>query len=292
MLNNLQHRDLLVESTDIGKLTTIKLSNQGLLVTCKSLEGLRFFLNYASINQKKFRILGWGANQVILNTDDIIFLKLELPLDKSIFKEARETYSIPASAPLNLMTATAIKLGLKGWEVFTGIPASFGGAICMNAGTSLGEIGELVEEVEIMQADGRLRVESIKPNSFSYRKNHFLKNGEVIVGATIGHRGIDKSVGAKIKDYLSYRKDTQPLGTRNCGSVFKNLDDLKAGKTIDLLGLKGVGGKQVAVSLKHGNFIENKSEGLPNHFFELITFLQEELERLTGRKFELEVKIY
>ena len=66
----------------------------------------------------------------------------------------RDSYWLPSSMPINVMTGKAIKLGLKGWEYFTGIPATLGGAIWMNAGTSLGEIGDLIKRVKILRRNG------------------------------------------------------------------------------------------------------------------------------------------
>ena len=50
------------------------------------------------------------------------------------------------------------KLGLGGFGCLCGVPGTLGGAIRMNAGTSLGEIGERVIEVEWLDTQGELRV--------------------------------------------------------------------------------------------------------------------------------------
>jgi UDP-N-acetylmuramate dehydrogenase len=56
---------------------------------------------------------------------------------------------------------------------------------------------------------------------------------------------------------LKRRAERQPLGTKNCGSVFKNPPNDHAARLIEAVGFKGfrVGGAQV--SPKHANFIEN-----------------------------------
>ena len=52
-----------------------------------------------------------------------------------------------------------------------------------------------------------------------------------------------------------YKRNSQPLNTKNCGCIFKNPRGLSAGALIDQAGLKGmrVGGAEV--STKHANFI-------------------------------------
>ena len=107
------------------------------------------------------------------------------------------------------------------------------------------------------------------------------------------HLGIDENIKTKIKDYLEYRKTTQPLTTKNCGSVFKNFDQkYKAGQTIDTIGLKNFGYENLKVSSKHANFVENYGEATAEQFKTLVDCLKIDMERYSGRKFVLEVKVY
>lgn len=288
-----ENQDLVwFEQVNLEKYTTIKLGNIGDLVEVKSIDALKELLTKIKEQKFNFRIVGWGANQVLHTTDKTLFIKLDFHFDKSYLQKLQDRYVLPASVGLNQLTATAIKHGLKGWEVFTGIPASLGGAICMNAGTSLGEIGSLIEEVQVLKTNGDIYTHKVGRESFSYRHNKFLKTDEIIIGATIKHLGIDKSIGQTIKEYLQYRKNTQPLGSKNCGSVFKNNPNFRAGQTIDSLGLKGFGNGEISVSMKHANFIENHAGAKSEDFLELVDCLKEEIERCSGQKFELEVKIY
>lgn len=132
----------------------------------------------------------------------------------------------------------------------------------------------------------------IHDKSFSYRHNHFVKPGEVIVEATLTHFGVDETIPQKIKDYLEYRKRTQPLATKNCGCVFKNpAKELQAGRLIDLLGLKGFAVGPLRISPKHANFMENTGGANWDHFSSLLEVIQVEMDHFYGIEFELEVKI-
>ena len=53
------------------------------------------------------------------------------------------------------------------------------------------------------------------------------------------------------------RWQTQPINYPNCGSIFRNIDNLQVWKLIDELNLRGkqIGGAQI--SEKHSNFIVN-----------------------------------
>ncbi|MBT4790712.1 MAG: hypothetical protein HON90_04010, partial [Halobacteriovoraceae bacterium] len=143
-----------------------------------------------------------------------------------------------------------------------------------------------------LKKEGEIFYYKCNDTSFNYRSNNFLKRGDIILSAEVVHEGIDHEVKNKIKQYLDYRKETQPLTTKNCGSVFKNLPNFRAGEIIDGIGLKGFGLENIHVSFMHANFIENNGTGTSDEFVELIHELSEEIERISGLKFEFEVKVY
>lgn len=277
---------------DLTSFTTFRLSSIGDLIEVKTIEALQKLLPLLTSHHRDYLVVGWGANQILPAVCDKIILHLDFDFNLEYFSELRSEYVLPASVGLNYLTAHAIKFGLKGWEVFTGIPASLGGAIYMNAGTNLGEIGSLVKTVDIVDRSGKLRTEKMGAQSFSYRHNHFLKDGDVIVGAVLFHRGTDESISTKIKDYLEYRKKTQPLSSKNCGCVFKNPHkELQAGRLIDALSLKGLSSGNLKVSEKHANFMENKGEANWDQFSALVDAIKIQMDHFYGLEFELEVKI-
>jgi UDP-N-acetylmuramate dehydrogenase len=281
-----------ISDQDLTSYTTMRLASRGNLLTIKSVPALQKILPLLHRYKKSYLVVGWGANQILPPVCDDIVIYLDFPFDLTYLDTLRDQYILPASVGLNYLTAHAVKFGLKGWEVFTGIPASLGGAIYMNAGTNLGEIGSLIKSVQLVGKDGFFREEILNPQSFSYRHNHFVREGEVIVGATLSHKGTDSAISQKIKDYLDYRKKTQPLTTKNCGCVFKNPHkELQAGRLIDLIGLKGllIGG--LRVSSKHANFIENNGSSNWDQFQSLVNIIKSNMDDFYGIEFELEVKI-
>jgi UDP-N-acetylmuramate dehydrogenase len=277
---------------DFTSLTTFRLKSRGDYALVKSIEALKQLLEYLNSNKRSYRVLGWGANQIFPPHVNELVIKIDFTLSDDVLKTVKDEYDLPASLGLNHLTAHASRFGLKGWEVMTGIPASLGGAIYMNAGTSLGEIGSLVKSVSLMNHLGEIRVHEVNKNSFSYRKNHFVIPGEIIIGARLIHHGQDPSISEVIKKYLDLRKKSQPLTTKNCGCVFKNISpQLPAGLLIDLMGLKGLRIGQLRISPKHANFIENLGEANSEDFFQLVKQVQTHLNLHFGFKFELEVKI-
>lgn len=277
---------------DLTSYTTMRLASRGDLIEVSSVSALQKLLPLLKVYNRKYLLVGWGANQILPPSCEDLVIHLKLPFDYKYLDTQKEEYQLPASIGLNHLTGHAVKFGLTGWEVFTGIPASLGGAIFMNAGTNLGEIGKLVKKVSLVTPDGLLREEIISNTSFSYRHNHFVQPGEVIVGATLVHHGVDEAISQKIKDYLEYRKKTQPLATKNCGCVFKNPNkESQAGRLIDLMGLKGLSLGGLRISPKHANFIENSGNSNWKEFEALIGIIRSNMDTFYGIEFELEVKI-
>ncbi len=292
-LKKINHKDIALNlEADLSFQSTMRLKAVGVLITCHSISACSYLIHFFQENKIQYRILGWGANQIIHNDASWVYVKIEFPLKKEYLEVYRNSYTLPANTPLSLLSVIAKKHGLRGWEIFTGIPATLGGAIAMNAGTRLGEFGQLVEEVKILTKEGTLKDIIIDKNSFKYRGNCFLRDGDFIISAKITHFGQDPSVEKEITDYLKLRNKTQPISQKTCGCVFKNFSpSFSAGQAIDSLALRGFLHKDLEISPKHCNFFENRGNATTQSFLELSGFTAEMLERFCGIKFELEVKV-
>lgn len=276
---------------DLTSFSTFRLKSTGDIALVTTEDALAQVLRALRAAGRPWRVVGWGANQVFLPTETDLLIYLDFPQSTDALATFQSEYALSASTGLNHLTAAAAKHGLKGWEALTGIPASLGGAIYMNAGTALGEIGPLVKSVRLMNASGDVRTEVISQGSFSYRKNHFVKPDEVILSAVLAHQGQDASIPAKIKAYHDYRRSSQPLATKNCGCVFKNRSPQKqAGRLIDLTGLKGLTVGALRVSHKHANFMENFGAASADDFRAMVALVNLEMRLYWGVEFELEVK--
>ena len=280
-------------NAELSQFMSLKLTGLGHIIEIQTESALKEVVTLLRRKQVDYGIVGWGANQIL--REGRVYLKLDLEGNYQGLKEIQEEYKIPASYSLNKMTAFAIKMGLKGWEVFTGVPASLGGAVAMNAGTRYGEIGELVKYVRYLSLEGRYIDRQVSASDFKYRGNLFLKPGEIITEVTLIDRGQDMVVAENIKSYLKKRVEEQPLNAYTCGCVFKNLEvgstKFLAGKTVDELGLKGFRYKNLRVSPMHGNFIENLGGASVQEFLELIDLLKKYIWKRKGIEFELEVKL-
>lgn len=281
---------------DLKKFSTMRLQAFGDLITVKNVEALKAVTKKLTQNNIQYRVLGWGANILLPEISSTPYLQLEFDFDRGVFNQPQDEYILPASVSLATLTSHANKFGLKGWEVFTGIPASLGGAIFMNAGTNLGEIGSIIKEVNLVTKEGAEKLIKIDQHSFSYRHNKFVNPGDVIYQARLIHFGTDEAITKKIREYLEMRTRTQPLKEWTCGCIFKNFQDsntgvtCRAGQFIDILGLKGLTYKNLQISPKHANFMENRSDSSYEDVMMMITVLKKELKLQTGVSFETEVE--
>jgi len=293
LLENIQGASVEMDK-DLSKFSTMRLQAKGDLVTVESVEALQEVQKRFYSESLDFIVIGMGANQLLKKESAIPYLMLKFPFDKKILESVHDTYTLPASVRLGTLTSHASKFGLKGWEVFTGVPASLGGAVFMNAGTGLGEIGELVSKVWTVKSNGELSEHSINNSSFSYRRNNFLERGEIIYQVEMKHNGLDKEVTEVIRNYLARRNATQPMKEKTCGCVFKNSEfkgqPCPAGKFVDILGIKGLQVGGIRVSETHGNFMENFDNASFDDVTALISIVQNEMKLQFGLDFELEVK--
>ena len=162
--------------------------------------------------------------------------------------------------------------GLSGGEFLVGIPCTLGGALYMNAGVAGAYISELVESVTVVRA-GKLVEIPRAECGYSYKKSVFMQTNDFIVGAKLRLSSADyESIQKRIR-YYAGRRTHLPKG-KSMGCVFKNPENLTAGKLIESAGLKGlrVGGAQV--SSEHANFIINDKGATPEQIRTLIKIIK------------------
>jgi len=127
----------------------------------------------------------------------------------------------------------------------------------MNAGAYGSEMEKIVEAVEGATADGqpiRLRRDEM---NFTYRDSH-LPAGTVVTSVSIKlqRRGAEE-VSTKVRELVGKRKQSQPSGYPNSGSMFRNPPGDFAGRLIEAAGLKGKRIGNAEISARHANFMVN-----------------------------------
>lgn len=193
-----------------------------------------------------------------------------------------------ASAQLARYTA---RLGSAGLEFMAGIPGTVGGALAMNAGCFGGETWRFVQSVETINRYGEIKIRPITDFNVSYR--HVVRpTDEWFVAGHFALLAGDKEKSLNdIRTLLEKRNSTQPTGTANCGSVFRNPPGNYAGRLIEECGLKGKRQGGACVSEKHANFILNENNATSADIESLIAEIGTIVEQKTGVRLIPEVCI-
>lgn len=264
-------------------------------VDCEDLKTL-----LATIREQNLRyfILGSGTNLLVRDSGFrgvVISLKrmnaVSLEREYRSIGGAFAVVYAEAGAPLAKVLALAVEEGLTGFEFAAGIPGTIGGAVRMNAGTALGEIGGVIESVSVLSPDGVVISKSRDEMGFGYRTSSILE-GYCVLDVRVALRRDDKEkVGSRVLELLTTRKQRQPYGLPNAGSMFKNPNEAPAGKLIESAGLKGKTVGSATVSEQHANFITTSGKAKASDVLALMELVQQTVLDVHGVRLEPEVKI-
>lgn len=240
----------------------------------------------------RYMVVGNGSNLLVADEgiDAVVILlgkefgEVKLIDDTTIFAEA--------GAPLMKVCRFALENGLSGLEFAYGIPGSCGGGAFMNAGAYGGELGDVMFRCDHIDKDGNkgsLEGDDLK---LAYRHSAYYENGCVITGAYFKMQKADKEeIKAKMADYMSRRRDKQPLEYPSAGSTFKRPEGNFAGALIEQCGLKGtrVGGAEI--STKHAGFVINKGGATCKDVLDLCKKVADTVKAEKGIDLEMEVRV-
>lgn len=252
----------------------------------KTLQELQRALSFCKENKLKFHILGKGSNSLF---DDRGFDGVVI-LNKISFCEINgEIVSVGAGYNFSLLGNQTARKGLCGLEFASGIPATVGGAIYMNAGANGKETCENLIEVTFVDADGEIQIFPKEKLVFSYRTSCFQKMQGAIVSAKF-HLGLSSLAREVQKQIIEYRTKTQPYGELSCGCIFQNPEGISAGALIEKCGLKGMRVGDAEVSHLHANFIVNKGKAKASDVKKLAELIQAKVREKTGIDLHLELR--
>lgn len=238
-----------------------------------------------------FVVIGKGSNILV---SDAGFPGLVLRLGRGYRWAAREGERLTAggSIPLPALAGVALRHGLAGLEFGVAIPASFGGAVRMNAGAHGETMADVLERIVTYRLrDGRAETVPADEAGLAYRHSSLAEDA-VVTGAVVRlGSGDETEIRRRMDEAREWRRRTQPLAEPNCGSVFTNPEGDHAARLIDAAGCKGrrVGG--ASVSLKHANFIVAEPGARSSDVLALIREIQRSVEGSSGVALEPEVKL-
>ena len=199
-------------------------------------------------------IVGRGSNLLVAD-DGFRGIAVKLGRNFRVHEQTDDGLRLGGAVYLPAAARLTARLGLAGFEFAAEIPATFGGAVRMNAGAHDACIADVLAAASVFDlaagAERRLRTDELE---YGYRKSS-LGPLDVVTGGELKlARANSDEVGTRIRAYLDWRREHQPPG-RSAGSVFVNPPGDAAGRLIEEAGAKGlrIGGAEV--STVHANFI-------------------------------------
>jgi UDP-N-acetylmuramate dehydrogenase len=243
-----------------------------------------------SVRMSHIPLMVLGGTNVIIRDKGIRGIVMQLKYLTTIQEEASQLVYAQAGVRLPRLMQFALARKLSGMEWAAGIPGTVGGGVVMNAGTRLGQMQDVLHAVDLVTIHGKRKRVDASTLSFFYRKTR-LPQG-IVVGAWIQLRSAAKEkIQSATKQYLQYRKTTQPLTLPNAGSVFKNPTGDSAGRLIEAAGLKGMRIGDAEVSMKHANFIVNTGVATAEQILRLVRTVRDQVARKFGVRLQLEWKV-
>jgi UDP-N-acetylmuramate dehydrogenase len=123
-----------------------------------------------------------------------------------------------------------------------------------------------------------------------YRHSN-LTDDSVVVAARFRTTASSEGEGEQVlREITRWRKEHQPGGTLNAGSVFKNPPTVAAGRLIDELGLKGFAVGGASVSERHANFFVAGPDATAQDVYDLVVAVQQRVAAATGIWLEPEIR--
>jgi len=240
-------------------------------------------------NSISYFIMGNGSNLlvsdsgyggVVIKTDNLAAVSVN----------GQELY-VEAGASLARAAAAAMSAGLTGMEFASGIPGSFGGAVCMNAGAYDGELKDILVQVEVIDSSGDMRTLSNAEAEFVYRGSRIQLEGFIVLsGILMLEPGDSKEIQTRSNELNAQRRDKQPLEYPSAGSTFKRPAGHFAGKLIMDSGLAGFSIGGAMVSPKHCGFVINTGGATAADVLNLISHIKTTVNDKFGVELEPEIK--
>jgi UDP-N-acetylenolpyruvoylglucosamine reductase len=239
-------------------------------------------------------VIGSGSNLLIAD-EGFEGLALKLSGDLAAIERDGELVLCGGGARLPSAATKVAGWGLSGLEFGVNIPGTVGGAVKMNANAYGGELGRVLEWVEVCTPSGSDR-RSPELLDFEYRRSN-LGAHEVVARASFRlSSGDSEEIKARMSGMRERRHEAQPSGIKTFGSTFKNPEDARAegrtaGQLLEAAGARSLRMGGARFSDKHCNFVENSGEATTGDVLALMAEGRRLVFERFGVKLEPEVQL-
>lgn len=262
-------------------------------VAPRCIEDLQMSLEWATSEGLPITILGAGSNLLVSDRGLPGLVVGTRHLRHIRFDPETAQVQTGAGVPIAQLARLVAQRGWQGLEWAVGIPGTVGGAVVMNAGAHEGCVADVLVDAYVVSSSGVAANLGVAELGYRYRTSVLQGSDRIVMQATFQLQpgGDPAQVMATTEAHLERRRSTQPYHLPSCGSVFRNPEPYKSAQLIEQTGLKGykIGGAQV--SQLHANFILNCGNATASDIYQLIHYVQRQVEQRWSIRLEPEVKI-
>ena len=173
---------LLLENKPLSDLCTLGIGGPArYYIEVKNLQEMIDALSFSKSANIPFFVLGKGSNCLF---DDRGFNGLVIHNKIDFLNSASNVFHVGAGYSFSRLGTHTAKQGLCGLEFASGIPASVGGAVFMNAGANGCETKDCLISVDFLNEEGQFICYKKEHIEFRYRYSSFQTIKGAIVGAT------------------------------------------------------------------------------------------------------------
>jgi UDP-N-acetylmuramate dehydrogenase len=285
--------ELIAPAVCLAPFTSFKVGgNAEFFTSPRNIEQLSEALDWAKQQQLAITVLGAGSNLLISDRGlPGLVICIRYLRGVSFDPTTGKVWAAAGESIVDLARLVAAQ-GFSGLEWAIGIPGTVGGVVVMNAGAQGGCTADCLVEAETISKSGQVQILKAGALNYSYRTSNLQNGDRLVTGATLQLQpGYDPSaIAAQTTAYLKHRQATQPYHLPSCGSVFRNPSPHSAGKLIEDTGLKGYQIGMAQVAELHANFILNLGGATASDIFQLISYVQAQVQQKWGIALETEVK--
>ena len=287
------------ENMLLKKLTTFRIGGPCPLVIFCALESqLEEIVAIFHNHNLNFRVIGGGSN-LLISDAGIPHPIIQFSTEKIDVECINKRIIASAATQLDNVVQTAAEKGLKGINFASGIPGTVGGAVIGNAGAFGFQIGDCVEQAEILTPEGSIKTLTRTELKFSYRNSILKYSRNILLSVILDLKQDDPSALIQERnEILNLRRQRHPdYHVIPCaGSFFKNIIQPNgmrqaAGWFLDRAGCKGLTVGEAAVFEKHANIIINRGQATAHDIMALSSDMKRRVKDMFGIELEPEVRI-
>lgn len=215
-----------------------------------------------------------GFDEVVISTRNISFINISSKNENKTNEEV--ILECGCGTFIKQITEYCINNNLLGFERFSGLPGTIGGATFMNARCFDVSISDVFKSATFLDlVTNKVCMLDFIKEDWDYKKSPFQDKNKVILSVKLKTVYSKEDIKQKCDYYIEERKKRGHFDYPSAGSVFKNNRNFgsPSGKIIDDLGLRGtvIGGAKIADF--HGNFIINTGNASQKDVKNLVEFI-------------------